>query len=40
MRSNQMTVLFLFQHCMEADAWSTEKIVWKNPETDTVSDMP
>lgn len=32
MRSNQMTELFLFQRCMEADACSTEIIVWKNPE--------
>lgn len=34
MRSNQMTELFLFQRCMEADACSTEIIVWKNPEAD------
>lgn len=34
MRSNQMTGLFLFQRCMEADACSTEIIVWKNPEAD------
>lgn len=35
MRSNQMTELFLFQRCMEADACSTEIIVWKNPEADS-----
>lgn len=35
MRSNQMTELFLFQRCMEADACSTEIIVLKNLEADS-----
>lgn len=36
MRSNQMTGLFLFQHCMEADAWSYWNNGPENLETDTI----